>query len=134
MKRLLSFVVGFFLLLGTTSPALAHEVSAAPFAMTTDYTHTSLLTGNLTFSGGKANCSGTVTPSGNQSSSITVKLYKKNGTKWNEVTSWSGSAENGKTAVASGSQSVSTGTYKVVVTGNIGGGLEYPTMTIEKTY
>lgn len=97
------------------------------------YSYTDRITADLSFSNGKANCFGSVTPSGSHDASITVTLYKKNGTKWEYITSWRGSATDGHSAVASGSYSVSHGTYKVVAAGNVGG-LEFPSVDTERTY
>lgn len=97
------------------------------------YDYTTSITAVLTFSNGKANCYGTLTPSGNEDVTISVTLYKKNGSSWGYVTSWSGSSTGGRTASAGGSVSVERGTYKVVTSGNVGG-FEYPTKTVKKTY
>lgn len=97
------------------------------------YDYTESVTAVLTFSNGKANCYGTLTPSGNESVTLSVTLYKKNGSGWDYITSWSGSSTGGRTASAGGSISVERGTYKVVTSGNVSG-LEYPTAKIEKTY
>lgn len=97
------------------------------------YTYTSSITASLSFGGSTAYCSGTVTPSGSDNASITVRLYRQKGSSWIFVTSWSGSATGGSTAAASGSVTVSSGTYKVTSYGVIGGGLEYPTASITKT-
>lgn len=97
------------------------------------YSYTDRVTAELSFSNGKANCYGSVAPSGSYDASIIVALYKKNGTKWDYITSWRGSATGGHTAAAKGSFSVSHGTYKVIATGNVAG-LEFPTVDIEKTY
>lgn len=97
------------------------------------YEYTQAIGVSLSFSGGKANCSGYVKPRGSEWASISVTLYKKNGTNWNIVQSWSGNATGGATAAASGSASVSKGTYKVVATGNVGG-KEFPTKSTTKTY
>lgn len=146
MKKLLALSMVVLLLLGVSSTGFAlspasenffvrvGENNEGSFIITPFYSHTSAISASLTFSNGKANCSGSVTPSGMESSTITVTLYKKSGSSWNYVSSWSGSATNGKTASAGGSTSVSSGTYKVVAAGNIGGGLEKPSNTVEKTY
>jgi len=97
------------------------------------YTYTSSVTATLSFSNGKANCSGSVTPSGTDSVSLTVTLYKKNGSSWNAITSWSGSSTGGHQASAGGSISVEDGTYKVKTAGNVGNGKEKPTKSITRT-
>lgn len=97
------------------------------------YSYTHKVVAGLSFSDGKANCNGSVTPYSSYDSSVIVTLYKKNGTKWDYVTSWSGSAKDGLIAAAGGSVSVSHGTYKVVTIGNVAN-LEYPSASIERTY
>lgn len=95
------------------------------------YEYTSAISASLSFSGGKANCSGYVKPLGSESASIRVSLYKKNESNWTYIQSWTGSATGGATAAASGSVSVGQGTFKVVSYGNVGG-KEFPTKSITK--
>lgn len=97
------------------------------------YEYTTMINAGLSFSGGKALCDGVLDPSTNDSCSITVTLYKQNGSSWSKVTSWSGSASNGRAASAGGSISVSRGTYKVTSSGNVGG-KEFPTKSVTRTY
>lgn len=97
------------------------------------YSYTASITAGLSFSGNSANCSGTVTPSGYDDVSVTVTLYRQNGSSWDYVTSWSGSAEDGSTAGAGGSVTVGSGTYKVTTRGNVGNGKEYPTKSVTRT-
>lgn len=97
------------------------------------YEYTQAIGVSLSLSGGKANCSGYVKPRGSEWASIRVTLYRKNGSNWTYIQSWTGSATGGVTASASGSVSVSQGTYKVVAFGNVGG-KEFPTKSITKTY
>lgn len=101
--------------------------------ITPRYSYTSFITAGLDINGSTAACSGTVTPSGSYSASVTVTLYRQNGSSWVYIDSWSGSATGGASACAGGSATITSGTYKVVTRGNIGGGLEYPTKTITRT-
>lgn len=96
------------------------------------YNHTEDITASLSFSGNIAKCNGVVFPIENVDVTVTVALYKQNGSSWTLLDSWSGSAKNGYAASASGSKTVSSGTYKVVTTGNVGG-LEFPTTSITRT-
>lgn len=96
------------------------------------YLYTDSISASLSFSGGNASCGGVISPSGTESVSITVTLYKKNGSSWNYVDSWSGSSTDGRSATASGSSAVSSGTYKVFVSGDVGG-KEFPTKSVTKT-
>ena len=97
------------------------------------YTYTFSISASLSFGGSLAYCSGIVTPSGPYDAAITVRLFRQDGNSWIFVASWSGRATGGDPAGAGGSVSVSTGTYKVISYGVIGGGLEYPTASIIKT-
>ena len=101
--------------------------------ITLDYAYTYSVTATLSFSNGKANCSGSVTPSGTDSVSLTVTLYQKNGSSWSAVTSWTGSSTGGHKAAAGGSVSVENGTYKVITAGNVGSGKEKPTKSVTRT-
>lgn len=85
------------------------------------YSKTMNIDASLSISGGTANCSGWVTPYGAYDCSLTVSLYQQNGTSWLLVCSWSTSATGGETAAISRPVSVSSGTYKVVSTGNVDG-------------
>ena len=99
------------------------------------YSYTSHVAAGLSFSGNVANCSGGVSPSGDYDASVTVTLYRQNGSSWDYVTSWSGSATGGSTAAAGGSVNVGSGsgTYKVTTRGNVGHGLEYPTKSVTRS-
>ncbi|MCH5259867.1 MAG: hypothetical protein J1F18_08945 [Lachnospiraceae bacterium] len=96
------------------------------------YSHTEDISASLSFSGNIAKCNGVVFPIENVDVTVTVSLYKQNGSSWTLLDSWSGSAKNGYAASASGTKTVSSGTYKVVTYGNVGG-LEFPTASITKT-
>ena len=71
---------------------------------------------SLSFSGGKAYCSASVTgyTSNTSSVSIYMTLYKYSGGSWSYVNSWSGSASS-YTYTLSKNTSASSGTYKLVV-------------------
>ena len=96
------------------------------------YEYTNNISASLSFSGNKATCGGTISPVDSDSVSMTVTLYKKSGTSWSYVDSWSGSSTGGSTASAGGSATVGSGTYKVTVSGNVGG-KEFPTKSVTKT-
>jgi hypothetical protein len=144
MRRILSFFFALILMTGIATLASAAELPVylasggivkAPLSSVYHvmYAYTSHVTAVLTFSGNKAKCVGTVSPSGTYDASLTVTLYKKNGSKWTSIASWSGSAKGGRTASAGGSATVTSGTYKVTTRGKIGTGLEYPTSSVTKT-
>lgn len=96
------------------------------------YLHTGFIQAALSFDGNTANCKGTVLPNESLDVTITVTLYKQNGSSWTLLDSWTGSSTGGSMAIASGKKTVGSGTYKVVTLGNVGG-LEYPTTSITKT-
>lgn len=96
----------------------------------TRYTNTSDILAKLSISYGNAKCSGWVTPNGTQSCTLTVKLYKKNGTSWNVMNTWTASASGGNIAALSKTVSVSSGTYKVVSIGNVAGEISTATSNI----
>lgn len=124
-KVIIGLIVTLFLI---TSISLAWAEGGQ--LITPRYNFTAEIVSTLTFSGGTAYCGGTVTPSGNYSSSVTVTLYRQDGDSWTYVASWYGSASNGATAAASGSKYVGSGTFKVTARGNIGNGLERPTNSV----
>lgn len=73
---------------------------------------------SLSITGGKATCSGAVEGrDSNGSSSVTVRLQKKSGTSWINVSGASWSNSGGKRTSAGGTVSVTSGTYRVVTTG-----------------
>lgn len=125
LKNLVIFFLCFVQLFSATVTAFAEENTITP-----RYAYTANIVATLSFSGGTANCSGSVLPSGSYYATITVTLYRQNGSSWDYVTSWYGSASNGGTAAAGGSVYVGSGTFKVVAKGNIGNGLERPTNTV----
>jgi len=69
---------------------------------------------SLSFSGGKANCSASITGYTFVTSvKISMTLYKKNGNNWDKVDSWE-SSSNSNYLYLPGSASASAGTYKLV--------------------
>ncbi|MEG1093248.1 MAG: hypothetical protein RSE38_18060, partial [Acinetobacter sp.] len=142
MKRITAFLV-FLMFMGTLGtnaiaapypPKLASPYLADSYSLTMSprYSYTQTITATLAFDGGKAHCSGAVKPSGDYDCTIVVTLYKQNGTNWNYVTSWSGSATGGDKASAGGAVSVGSGTYKVVASGNVAG-KEFPSKSVTRT-
>lgn len=142
MKRITAFLalLTFMVTLGTNAIAASYPPKlASPYlteayslVISPRYSYTQTITATLAFDGGKAGCSGAVKPSGNYECTIVVTLYKQNGTKWDYITSWSGSAANGDKAAAGGTVSVGSGTYKVVASANVGG-KEFPSKSVTRT-
>lgn len=84
------------------------------------YLYTQNVTANLKISdSGTATCIGHITTKNIKSDiSMTVTLFRKSGTSWTKVASWSGSNSGLILDIRKTSQ-VSKGTYKVVVTGTV---------------
>ncbi len=85
------------------------------------YVHTNYIRAILSISGGTAECSGSIQPASDCSTSILVVLYRSvDGSIWTEIASWSGSAGVGGTASAEGSKALSSGyQYKVTAYGTV---------------
>ncbi len=143
MKKITSFLMALALMTTLAQTALAasaypstmanpYQDTVYPLIISPRYSYTQSITAALSFSGGQAHCSGSVLPSGSYNCSITVTLYKQNGSDWDYVTSWSGSATGRDKAAAGGSTSVGSGTYKVVASANVGG-KEFPSKSVTRT-
>lgn len=86
------------------------------------YNYTSVISADLTISGGKAECAGTVKPDSGYYASVRVVLYRSSdGSSWTEIASWSDNpGSSGTSAIASGSKSLSSGyKYKVTTFGTV---------------
>lgn len=130
MKRFVSLLVSVILMFILCSEAIAAPYSSEYTSIITPkYSYTQTITATLSFGGGKAHCSGAVKPSGNYNCSITVTLYKQNGSDWDYIISWSGGATGGETASAGGSKAVDNGTYKVVSSADVAG-KEFPSKSV----
>lgn len=97
------------------------------------YSETRKISALLSINGNIATCYGAVTPMSDQNCTITVILYKKNGTKWVKEKSWSSDASGGQSATVKKTQKISRGTYKVVAIGKVAGETTRAE-TAEKTY
>lgn len=85
------------------------------------YVNTRRITASLVLQDGVATCKGKVYPLDGKDCSITVTLYKKNGSGWDPVQSWSANASGGGYAIVNKTRSVEPGTYKVVSVGLVDG-------------
>jgi len=94
-----------------------HETESKDYQLR--YSETRKISAALSIKGNVATCYGTVAPLTNQDCTITVTLYKKDGTKWVKIKTWSGSAFGGQSAVVNKRQRISRGTYKVVAVGKV---------------
>ncbi len=137
MRVLKAVLLGIFISLVFTTdaiPAKAEQVAVmrTPLQVVPLYIYTSTITANLSFDGDTAKCDGMIYPSEVVDVTITVSLYQQNGSSWTLLDSWSSSATGGNRAYVRGTKTVSSGTYKVVTAGNVGG-LEFPTTSVTKT-
>lgn len=103
------------------------------FLASSRYTHTQDIRAALTLKDGKAYCHGSVAPIATQNCTVTVTLYKQNGSNWSSIKSWTGSAEGGLRAFVTESTSINVGTYKVIAVGNVAGEIT-SAETSPKTY
>lgn len=128
LKKVICLVLGLLLFLGNT-------VAMAETRISPKYVNTDVVTAYLSISSkGVATCSGAVYPSsGKYDSSITVSLQKKNGSSWNTQKSWTGSGSGLTGCTASGTYTVSRGTYRVYVYGYVGTEF-FSRYSSEKTY
>lgn len=119
---------------GNVAIAQAEETSVRDvLAVHPRYTYTGSVNAQLDFTGNVASCSGTVSPSGPYAVKVTVSLYKQSADGWSYITSWTSSSSKGISSTASGSTTVSKGTYMVETRGNVGN-LEYPVAQVIRTY
>ena len=142
-KKVISLLLSLLLMVSLSASALATDAFSGTTCNTLEvkttpdislrYSYTTSISASLSFSGNTAYCKGSVLPRGSYNVSVTVTLYKQNGNAWSYVASWSGSSSGGSQAVATGTASVTSGTYMVMVRGNVGGGLEYPTKSVTRT-
>lgn len=118
MKRsgmLVALLVGIMLfMIPCISFASASESSVAPL-----YLYTKTVKATLTIDdNGQATCFGSIKANSQSDISLTVTLYKKSGTSWSKVASWSNSASDISLKLEK-KYTVSQGTYKVVTSGSV---------------
>ena len=115
MKRILS---GLLLLCALSIPHIG--LAETKGVITPFYIAIREIDVTLSISGGKASCSGYVKAyDASTTSTVVVRLMKKNGSTWNEVTKWNGSGSGTSGATAKGTYTVKSGTYKVITTGTV---------------
>lgn len=129
-KKATEWIIVAMLLLLTLLPTTAFAANSENAGLFR-YEDTRRIRATLSLSGNIATCSGYVIPLDEQDCSITVTLYKKSGSDWEKVKSWSDSASNGAKASVSKTKAVSRGTYKVVSVGKVAGETSRATSTIE---
>ncbi len=121
MSKLLAMVLAVLVGLSTIPVAFADSM-APEGTITVQYVQINAIKATLSISSsGLAQCNGVIKPkSSGDSSSITITLQRKSGTSWVYVASWSGTGSGISGASASGSKSISSGTYRVVANGKVG--------------
>lgn len=119
MKRL--FAVVALLLAISCVPFFAYAAVPDNTVVQPMYLYTSDIKATLNINGsGTASCVGKIKGWASDSNiTMSVTLYKKSGTSWIYVTSWSDSATGVSSLSISESYTVEAGTYKVVVTGMV---------------
>lgn len=137
MKQSFLVITLFLVLLCSASPAVA-EMPTGFFPPSENtvmpcYTLTDSIAVTLTFSGGVAQCSSRLVPLEDDTVSLILTLYKQNGTDWEYVDSWSGSATGGRAVSIRESIAVSRGTYMLTANGNVAN-QEFPSVSQVKTY
>ena len=135
-KGILTLIAMVVVLGAIVSPAISTKAEAlgshGHVLISPLYIYTNSIGVNLFFEGNTAQCSGFVFPSGSYNVSATLTLYKQIVSGWQYVSSWSGSATDGLPVSITGAATVSSGTYKLVIRGNVSN-LEYPTASTIKT-
>lgn len=142
MNRFLSILVSLVLLAGmiaaTTSTAFAATdnsglSSAADENPTVRYSHTGSISASLSYNSGRVHASGIIVPSGRYAVKIYLSIYKQTSTGWTRIGYWTDSSAAGAIGVG-GSVAAPLGTYKVLVTGNVDNGSEYPSKSFILTF
>ena len=123
-KKVLSMVFAFMLALNLFVDVRLNSALAAVKpgdVVSPQYTYTKKVVAQLwSDKPGVATCSGKVTVYDNSSKiSLTVQLLRKDGSSWKEVVSWSGSGSGNLSYSITKDRAVSSGTYKVRVSGTI---------------
>ncbi|MGI6215276.1 MAG: hypothetical protein ACOYIT_05310 [Christensenellales bacterium] len=78
------------------------------------YNHIMLIKADLSIAEGKAACNSTLRPEPGYTGYLSMKLQKKNGTKWNSIANWSAKGSAGEIVSLSKSYTVNKGaTYRV---------------------
>lgn len=115
MRNLSRLAIAFLVVMLLPLHAIAEPVS--PY-----YSYTGAISAELSISGGKAECGGSIRPDNGYSASVRVVLYRSSDGKiWTQIASWSDSSSNsGTTVSAGGSKSLSSGyKYKVTAFGTV---------------
>lgn len=118
MKRsgmLVALLVGIMLfMIPFLASASSSESPVAPL-----YLYTKTVKATLTISeNGQATCFGAIKANSQSDISLTVILYKKSGSSWYKVASWSNAASDISLKIEK-KYTVSQGTYKVVTRGSV---------------
>lgn len=122
MKRSLKWV-GFLVVCVLSGLLLCSAAYAArqEQVLPLRYKNTQSVLASLSIKGSTATCYGRVTPQGTQDCSLSLTLYRKNGSRWVAVQTWTQSAQQGASASLNKTKTIGAGTYKVTAVGNVDG-------------
>ena len=97
----------------------ASFASASDDAVSLFYLYTKKASASLSINdSGRATCSGLIRAEGQSDISLTLTLYRKSGSAWIKVTSWTETVSD-VSLTASRTYTVTQGTYKVVLSGKV---------------
>lgn len=118
-RRWITLAVAMLMLV--VAPCTAFAVGYEESEIIPKYSSAIQVNANLHIdSSGTATCKGTVTlKNATSDASIVVALYKKDGSSWRKVTSWSQSSSGRVRLELVKTKTVAHGTYKVVLTGTV---------------
>ena len=113
--------IGVAVLVAAVIPCTAFATLREESEIIPKYSHAIQVNAELEISNsGLAKCMGSVTlKSATSDVSVVLTLYKKNGTSWQKVTSWSQSSSGKARFELTKTKTVAHGTYKVVLTGTV---------------
>ena len=115
-KRLLLGMISALLMIQVSVTALQNDAGV----ISPMYNHAQSVFLDLSFTASSAECFAYVTPKSTHDVDLRISLYQKVGDDWKYLTSWSNSGVGPSTVYVNGSFGVGSGTYKAVLSVNIG--------------
>jgi len=139
MKRLAYWVLAAMVLFSCVSIALPTKAAEETTISIMRYSLVKSSLASLTINGKQASCSGLIRANDSSASvSVTATLQKKSGSAWAFVDSWSSTGLSGAAGItASGTKTLSSGTYRVKLSGTVtinGSSESVTAYSAEKTY
>lgn len=117
-QKIASFILAFAIVMMTLSVPII--VSAQPAGGATPYyMNVSSIYSSLSFSGRSGECIGAISALSGSTISATLTLYKKVGSSWSYVTSWSQSSSSSSLTISGYYTVSSAGIYRVVINGTV---------------